>query len=93
MLPVTQHETMDPVPKPSALIETFAFYILFSKRVVALILTALSSVAPETAPILRRLAFRFSAPSPLAILIQINDLHRLLANLETATSTSVGGTS
>ena len=85
-----QRETMDPVPRPSALIETFAFYILFSTRVVAPILAALSSVALETAPVLRRLAFRFGAPSPLAILIQINDLHRLLA--KTATSTSVGGT-
>jgi hypothetical protein len=66
------------LPGPSALIETFPLYFLFSTRAVAPILAAFSFVAPKTDPVLHRAALRFGAPALFAILIKIDGLHRML---------------
>jgi hypothetical protein len=73
---VAHHENALPVR--SALIETFSLYFLLSTRVVAPIFAALTFVAPETGPVLRSTALRLHAPALLAILIKIDDLHRVL---------------
>jgi len=76
-LPVMERERDLPVPMSSALIETFAVYLLFGTLALAQVPAAFLFAAPETDPIIRRTAVRFAPPALLSILIEI-DYHRRL---------------
>ena len=58
-------------PISSALIETFAFYLLFGTLALSQVPAAFFFAAPETDPVIRRTAFRFGTPALFAVLIEI----------------------
>jgi hypothetical protein len=77
MSSVKKRESVLPAPMSSALIETFAVYLLFGTLALAQIPAAFLFAAPETDPVIRRTAVCFGTPALLAILIEI-DYHRRL---------------
>jgi hypothetical protein len=59
-------------------IEALVVNLFSSTPVVEPLLAALLLAAPETNPVFRCAALRFDTPALLSILIEVDDLHRLL---------------
>jgi hypothetical protein len=79
--PTTDAEYMRQLPKLVIFvgsIEALIVNLFSSTPVVEQVLAALLLAAPETNPVLRCAAFRFDTPALLSILIEVDDLHRLL---------------
>ena len=72
-----ERESVPPVPVSSALIETFAVHLFLATLALAQVPAAFLLAAPETDPVIRRMAVRFGPLALLAILIKI-DYHRCL---------------
>jgi hypothetical protein len=73
-----ERESVLPVPTSSALMETFALYLLFGTLALAQVPGAFLLAASETHPVICRTAFRIGTPALLTILIEV-DYHRRLS--------------